>query len=213
MVHCKRSPYDVYIGRASAGSPAGTTAQWGNPFVMRSHSAAERKRVIDEYKAWLLAQPDMVARARKELKGKVLGCWCAPLPCHGHVLAAVANTISGPQVDHIPVTTRKSRTANTNTPAMHSQTHQNSRDPARAMKKSLFVPPLLRLPRDDQGFTVSFGVDEVRLVSVSTRQTHTANQSIRKTHTANTHTRQHTHDNTHGKPTHAANPTSDYATI
>ncbi|MGA9841048.1 MAG: DUF4326 domain-containing protein [Nitrososphaeraceae archaeon] len=26
-----------------------------------------------------------------ELKGKVLGCWCAPLPCHGDTLAELAN--------------------------------------------------------------------------------------------------------------------------
>lgn len=26
-----------------------------------------------------------------ELKGKILGCWCAPLPCHGDTLAELAN--------------------------------------------------------------------------------------------------------------------------
>ena len=26
-----------------------------------------------------------------ELKGKVLGCWCAPLPCHGDTLTDLAN--------------------------------------------------------------------------------------------------------------------------
>ena len=158
VVHCKRCPYDVYIGRASAGSPHGTTAQWGNPFVMRSKSAAERKRVVDEYKVWLLAQPDMVARARKELKGKVLGCWCAPLPCHGHVLAAVANT-AAPQADYVPI---KNATIRTTVPGAHPQIVQNNRDRTRPQKTN-FVPPLLRLPKDNLGFTVSFSVDEVRL--------------------------------------------------
>jgi Domain of unknown function (DUF4326) len=30
-------------------------------------------------------------RARRELPGKVLGCWCYPDPCHGTFLAAIAN--------------------------------------------------------------------------------------------------------------------------
>jgi hypothetical protein len=34
---------------------------------------------------------DLVATAKRELRGKVLGCWCAPLPCHGHVLACIAD--------------------------------------------------------------------------------------------------------------------------
>jgi hypothetical protein len=29
--------------------------------------------------------------ALPELKGRVLGCWCAPLACHGDVLAQLAN--------------------------------------------------------------------------------------------------------------------------
>jgi len=27
----------------------------------------------------------------------VLGCWCAPLPCHGNVLARLVNTAGAPQ--------------------------------------------------------------------------------------------------------------------
>jgi hypothetical protein len=30
----------------------------------------------------------------KELKGKVLGCWCHPKGCHGHVLAKLVNNLS-----------------------------------------------------------------------------------------------------------------------
>lgn len=37
------------------------------------------------------ASRDLVEAARRELKGKQLACWCAPLPCHGDVLAAVAD--------------------------------------------------------------------------------------------------------------------------
>lgn len=72
--------YDVYIGRPEF---------WGNPF--RIGRDGPRGRVIAKYREWLLSQPELVERARAELRGKVLGCWCAPRPCHGDVLAEVAN--------------------------------------------------------------------------------------------------------------------------
>lgn len=75
VVHCKRERYDVYIGRPS---------KWGNPFVIGPDGS--REQVIEKYRAWVLAQPDLMA-ALPELDGKILACWCAPLPCHGNVLA------------------------------------------------------------------------------------------------------------------------------
>jgi len=33
----------------------------------------------------------MIERVKRELKGKVLGCWCHPKECHGDVLARIAN--------------------------------------------------------------------------------------------------------------------------
>lgn len=80
VVHCKRNSYDVYIGRPS---------KWGNPFVIGRDG--DRATVISKYRGWLLARPELVA-ALHELRGKVLGCWCAPLACHGEVLAELANT-------------------------------------------------------------------------------------------------------------------------
>lgn len=87
VVHCKKEPYDVYIGRPGP---------WGNPFTHRDgtlaeHRCATREEAIQRYEAWLLAQPDLVARAKVELRGKVLGCWCAPQACHGDVLLRIAN--------------------------------------------------------------------------------------------------------------------------
>jgi hypothetical protein len=80
VVHCKRAPFDVYIGRPSV---------WGNPFVIGRDG--DRATVIAKYEAWLQQQPALVARARRELSGKVLGCWCAPHACHGDVLARIAS--------------------------------------------------------------------------------------------------------------------------
>jgi hypothetical protein len=80
VVHCKRKAYQVYIGRPGP---------WGNPFKIGPDGT--RAQVIARYRAWLLSQPELVDRVRAELPGKVLGCWCAPHPCHGDVLAEVAN--------------------------------------------------------------------------------------------------------------------------
>ena len=90
VVHVKRAPYDVYVGRPSP---------FGNPFVIGRDG--DRETVIRKYRAWLVAQPALVERVRRELANKVLGCWCAPAPCHGDVLAAVANDVGAPR-DHSP---------------------------------------------------------------------------------------------------------------
>lgn len=87
VVHCKKAPFDVYVGRPSP---------WGNPFSHLPTSAARfrvatRGEALTRFEAWLLAQPELVARVKRELCGKVLGCWCAPLPCHGDVLSRIAN--------------------------------------------------------------------------------------------------------------------------
>ena len=70
----------VYIGRPS---------KWGNPFVIGPDG--DRATVIRKYRAFILAHPDLVADARKELVGKNLVCFCAPQACHGDVLLEIAN--------------------------------------------------------------------------------------------------------------------------
>lgn len=79
VVHCKKSKYDVYIGRPSI---------WGNPFVIGKDGS--RKEVIEKYKQYIKSQPELLNKL-KDLKGKVLGCWCAPKECHGDILAELAN--------------------------------------------------------------------------------------------------------------------------
>jgi len=91
VVHCKHDAYDVYIGRASKSAPKGVPCDWGNPFAMKKQSNDERSRVCAAYEKWITAQPSLVAKAKKELKGKVLGCYCSPKDCHGHILARIAN--------------------------------------------------------------------------------------------------------------------------
>ena len=79
VVHCKRSPFQVYIGRPSI---------WGNPYTIGKHGT--RAQVIALYKQYLLSSPALLAQL-PTLKGKTLGCWCSPQPCHGHILATLAN--------------------------------------------------------------------------------------------------------------------------
>ena len=89
VVHVKKSNYDVYIGRYNTNVKGGLDPKWGNPFVIGKDG--DRGQVIEKYEKWLLSKPLLVEKAKSELKGKVLGCWCSPQNCHGDVLARIAN--------------------------------------------------------------------------------------------------------------------------
>lgn len=88
VVHCKKEKYDVYIGRPS---------KWGNPFSHKSGTKAEfilptREEAIEAYEKWITeGDGKHLLNDLHELKGKTLGCWCSPLPCHGDVLKRLAN--------------------------------------------------------------------------------------------------------------------------
>lgn len=78
VVNCRIDKYDVYIGR---GSP------WGNPFIIGEHGL--REAVVMKYKRWIMrrleTEPGLLEQLAL-LNGKRLGCYCAPLRCHGDVL-------------------------------------------------------------------------------------------------------------------------------
>jgi hypothetical protein len=82
VVHCKRQPFDVLIDR---------TTKWGNPFKLQIDTEADRKKCLEFYRHWLMRQHHLLADLH-ELRGKVLGCWCAPKLCHGDVLAELADS-------------------------------------------------------------------------------------------------------------------------
>jgi hypothetical protein len=46
---------------------------------------------LQKYEEWLKTQPELIERMRKELKGKVLGCWCVPNACHGDIILKYIN--------------------------------------------------------------------------------------------------------------------------
>ena len=80
VVHCKKEPFDVYIGRPS---------KWGNPFKIGIDGS--RQEVIQKYKEMIIVDIELIKQIPLELKGKTLGCWCKPYPCHGDVLAELAD--------------------------------------------------------------------------------------------------------------------------
>jgi len=85
--HYKGKPLPVdaiYVGRPS---------HFGNPFVIGRDG--DRAEVIARYEAWLLERPALVERAKGELAGHDLVCWCAPHACHGDVLLRIANEQAG----------------------------------------------------------------------------------------------------------------------
>ena len=86
VVHVNKEHYDVLIDR---------TTIWGNPYSHKENTLAiykvkTRKESIEKYREYILNNPELLTKL-PELKGKVLGCWCKPLPCHGDVLIELLN--------------------------------------------------------------------------------------------------------------------------
>lgn len=90
VVNIKNDPYDIYIGR---GSP------FGNPYSDNPNSQAKwivesRDESIRLYEQWVWNQPSLIKQIRKDLKDKILGCYCKPLNCHGDILMKIAESPS-----------------------------------------------------------------------------------------------------------------------
>lgn len=59
--------------------------------TLAKYKVETREIAIQKYEEWLLSQPELVAKVKRELCDKILSCHCSPAPCHGHVLARIAN--------------------------------------------------------------------------------------------------------------------------
>lgn len=72
--------YDIYVGR-----PNRTYGRsiWGNPYREGIHGT--RAEVIAKYRLYVTRNTYLMERLDR-LKGKRLGCYCFPLPCHADVL-------------------------------------------------------------------------------------------------------------------------------
>ena len=84
------SPY-VYIGRWHPQIPI--TSKWHNVKLKNQNDMAERLQSIKRYKEVHLSESGLLDQIY-ELKNKILGCWCNPKPCHGDVLAELAERLA-----------------------------------------------------------------------------------------------------------------------
>lgn len=75
----KNVPGALYVGRPSP---------FGNPFLIGRDG--DRDDVMRKYIDWLHDNPGFVERARKELAGRDLICWCVPEDCHATILRDLA---------------------------------------------------------------------------------------------------------------------------
>lgn len=80
----------VYVGRAlRRGGWELSASPLANPF--RPGPDGSRAEVLAKYRAYLLARPDLLALL-PALRGRRLGCWCAPERCHAEVIAELADS-------------------------------------------------------------------------------------------------------------------------
>ena len=102
VVHCHNTPphsdtYDIYIGGGIGATHQrwGLDCPWRSPFTITGKAnRTARQTAQNRHREWLHRpeQSALCARARRELRGLRLGCWCEqPGPCHGHNLCEVAD--------------------------------------------------------------------------------------------------------------------------
>jgi hypothetical protein len=88
VVHFKKEPYDIYIGRL----PNGKYNKWAYPKELRESfpEGTPRKVIVAAYEEYLLSNEELM-NSLYELRDKTLGCWCKNLggggkSCHGDIL-------------------------------------------------------------------------------------------------------------------------------
>ncbi len=97
VVNIRLDPFDEYIGRKGRGKEG----CWGNPFAPFDRSEKSVAECLFNYRTYLVHRLDTDPAFRERfllLKGKRLGCFCAPLggldgalpwKCHGQIMAAI----------------------------------------------------------------------------------------------------------------------------
>lgn len=69
---------------------------WGNPFKIGRDG--DRSAVLTDHEDWLRRTPELVQEVYR-LHDAALACWCDPQPCHGWLLAFLANCTWEEQFD------------------------------------------------------------------------------------------------------------------
>jgi len=93
-------PYDIYCGRG-VDPKTGQESPWQNEWTHLTHMATKAKYIVPtkaeaiwKFRKKFEADPEMQRKAKEELTGKTLGCFCRPkngfngLQCHCQILAA-----------------------------------------------------------------------------------------------------------------------------
>ena len=76
---------------------------WANPFKVKG--AMTRGKAVEAYRAYIVDRlnddddDEITPAALEALRGKRLGCWCAPEACHGDVLR---DLLEGDEADKEP---------------------------------------------------------------------------------------------------------------
>ncbi len=95
-------PDNVYIGRPGVvfvdgeRYPPASSCTFANPFKIADGTT--RDDAVSKYRAYALQRMRSDADFRAKvfaLRGKTLGCWCAPEACHGDVLVELSKMKEG----------------------------------------------------------------------------------------------------------------------
>lgn len=90
IINLHKEEYDVYIGREGKGQ----SGYFGNP-----HTGPDKEANVKLYKAYFhdrIKTDKEFAQRILKLRGKILGCFCKPRPCHGDVIAEYLNALPEP---------------------------------------------------------------------------------------------------------------------
>jgi hypothetical protein len=90
LYHPVVPPGAVYVGRQAFGL---RRSPWANPFSVRRHG---RVQALKLYRRWLAERPGLIDRARRELAGQTLACWCRPdEDCHADIILELIDVEPG----------------------------------------------------------------------------------------------------------------------
>jgi hypothetical protein len=99
VVNLYHEPYNVYIGREGRWQDG----YFGNPSIAGQSCAIcgqvhtdgpSTLPCFEKYARKRISQDPEFRQKVKELQGRTLGCFCKPKPCHGDILATLAEELN-----------------------------------------------------------------------------------------------------------------------
>lgn len=93
LVNVRYKQCTHYIGRGTG--PSGLDTGLGNPAKMFGTHPNDRAKCVLAFEAFARSNPAMMDKIRALPEDAVLGCWCAPLLCHGNVIMKIWRELHG----------------------------------------------------------------------------------------------------------------------